>query len=130
MQAGRPFDIRPTGPSDIRRIEGGILNHGTDITSDTNEFLGREAWRRVRAEGVKQRLVGIEIEGAQVEFNMTSWPVNKGGNAVGQMTSAIYSPWLKKRRWAQNWKSRRLAASRAVVVPTQFVDPGKVIPEA
>jgi hypothetical protein len=23
MEAGRPFNIRPTGPSDIRRIEGG-----------------------------------------------------------------------------------------------------------
>jgi glycine cleavage system aminomethyltransferase T len=59
---GRPFNIRPTGPSDIRRIEGGILNHGVDMTLDTNpyevgldrlvdidkeaEFLGREALRR------------------------------------------------------------------------------------
>ena len=64
MEAGRPFNIRPTGPSDIRRIEGGILNHGTDITLDTNpyevaldrlvdldkdaEFLGWEALGRNR----------------------------------------------------------------------------------
>ena len=34
------------------------------------------ALRRVRAEGVKRRLVGIEIEGAPIEFNMTRWPVH------------------------------------------------------
>ena len=112
MEAGRPFNIRPTGPSDIRRIEGGILNHGVDMTLDTNpyevglerlvdldkeaEFLGREALRRVRAEGVKRRLVGVEIEGAPIEFNMTRWPVRKDGETVGQVTSAIYSPRLKK----------------------------------
>ena len=31
MEAGREFGIGPTGPSDIRRIEAGILNFGIDI---------------------------------------------------------------------------------------------------
>ena len=35
MAAGKPYDIRPTGPSDIRRIEAGILNWGADMTSRT-----------------------------------------------------------------------------------------------
>jgi hypothetical protein len=26
MAAGEPYEIRPTGPVDIRRIEGGIFN--------------------------------------------------------------------------------------------------------
>jgi len=158
MEAGRPFNIRPTGPSDIRRIEGGILNHGTDITLDTNpyevgldrlvdldkdaEFLGREALRRVRAEGVKRRLVGVEIEGAPIEFNMTRWPVRKGSDAVGQVTSAIYSPRLQKNigyamvplAYAALGTEFEVdtpgGAARAVVVPMPFVDPGKTIPKS
>jgi len=158
MEAGRPFNIRPTGPSDIRRIEGGILNHGTDITLDTNpyevgldrlvdldkdaEFLGREALRRVRAEGVKRRLVGVEIEGAPIEFNMTRWPVRKGSDAVGQVTSAIYSPRLQKNIGYAMVPVAHAAlgtefevetpggAARAVVVPMPFVDPGKTIPKS
>jgi glycine cleavage system aminomethyltransferase T len=66
-----------------------------DLDKDA-EFLGREALRRVRAEGVKRRLVGVEIEGAPIEFNMTRWPVRKGSENIGQVTSAIYSPRLQK----------------------------------
>jgi len=158
MHAGRPFNIRPTGPSDIRRIEGGILNHGTDITLDTNPyevgldrlvdidkeaaFLGREALQRVRAEGVHRRLVGIEMEGAPIEFNMTRWPVRKDGETVGQVTSAIYSPRLKENIGyamvpiAHSALGAKLEVetptgmARAVVVPMPFVDPGKMIPKS
>lgn len=158
LEAGRPFNIRPTGPSDIRRIEGGILNHGVDMTLDTNpyevgldrlvdldkeaEFLGREALRRVRAEGVQRRLVGVEIEGAPIEFNMTRWPVRKGGDKVGQVTSAIYSPRLQKNIGYAMAPVAHAAlgtelevetpqgAVRAVVVPMPFVDPGKTIPKS
>ncbi|HXM44789.1 MAG TPA: glycine cleavage T C-terminal barrel domain-containing protein [Bryobacteraceae bacterium] len=158
MRAGRPFNIRPTGPSDIRRIEGGILNHGVDMTLDTNpyelgldrlvdldkdtEFLGREALRRVRAEGVKRRLVGVEIAGAPIEFNMTRWPVRKGGETVGRVTSAIYSPRLKENigysmvpvalaaLGTELEVETPAGAVRAVVVPMPFVDPGKTIPKS
>ena len=67
MEAGKPFDIRPTGPSDIRRVEGGILNWGADMTIENNpfevglerlckldgdhEFMGKAALRRVREQG-------------------------------------------------------------------------------
>lgn len=158
MEAGRPFNIRPAGPSDIRRIEGGILNHGVDMTLDTNpyevglerlvdldkeaEFLGREALRRVRAEGVKRCLAGVEIGGAPIKFNMTRWPVCKDGETVGQVTSAIYSPRLEKNIGYAMVPVAHAApgtelevempngAARAVVVPMPFVDPGKTIPKS
>ena len=38
MEAGSPFGIKPTGPSDIRRIEGGIFNWGADMTYENNAF--------------------------------------------------------------------------------------------
>src|SRR5262245_48340094 len=38
MDAGKPYQIRPTGPSDIRRIEAGILNWGADMTLENNVY--------------------------------------------------------------------------------------------
>ena len=91
MEAGAPHNIRPTGPSDIRRIEAGLLNYGVDMTLGNNpfevglgrlvdldkegEFIGRDALRRVQAEGVKRRLVGIEIQTSPLDLNETIWPV-------------------------------------------------------
>lgn len=108
MHAGRPFGIAPTGPSDIRRIEAGILNYGIDMALDTNpyevglerlvqldkpaEFVGREALRRIAAGGVTRKLVGVEIGGERLELNMTRWPVRGGGH----VSSAVYSPRLTK----------------------------------
>src|SRR3970282_3009733 len=38
MEAGRPHHIRPTGPSDIRRVEAGILNWGADMTLENKVY--------------------------------------------------------------------------------------------
>jgi aminomethyltransferase len=112
MEAGRPHGIAPTGPSDIRRIEAGILNYGADMTLADNpyevglgrlvdldadeDFLGKEALRRIKAEGPTRKLAGIEIDGPRVEFNETRWPVSARGGPVGHVTSAIHSPRLGK----------------------------------
>jgi aminomethyltransferase len=44
MEAGKPHNIRPTGPSDIRRIEAGILNWGADMTLDDNPYEVGLGW--------------------------------------------------------------------------------------
>src|SRR5207245_8002922 len=44
VKAGRKYKLRPTGPSDIRRIEAGILNYGADMTFENKPYevrLGR-----------------------------------------------------------------------------------------
>jgi len=112
LQAGRRYKIAPTGPSDIRRIEAGILNYGADITLTDNpyevglgwlvdlekrdDFIGKESLQRIKSQGVRRKLVGVEIGGRPIEFNMTRWPVRNGGGDVGYVTSAIYSPRLKQ----------------------------------
>src|SRR5262249_2167714 len=112
MEAGKPHNIKPTGPSDIRRVEAGILNWGADMRLENNpyevglgwlvdsdkraDYLGKEALARIKKEGVKQKLVGVEIAGDPLDFNMTKWPVKKGGQVIGKITSALYSPRLKK----------------------------------
>ena len=158
MDAGRPFDIRPTGPSDIRRIEGGIFNWGADMTYENNpfemgldrlvdldmeaDFVGKDALRRIRGEGVKQKIAGIEISGERIEFNETIWPVVADGRTIGKVTSAIYSPRLE-RNIGYAWlplehttlgtritveMPDRTAAATVVRMP--FVDPGKRIPKS
>jgi len=158
MTAGKGYQIRPTGPSDIRRIEAGILNYGADMTLADNpyelglgwtvdldkaqDFIGRAALRRIKAEGVRRKLAGIEIEGPAIEFNETKWAVRHDGRPVGRVTSAIHSPRLKKNigyamlplplaevgttlTLTTPWGERG-----ARVVPKPFIDPKKAIPKA
>ncbi len=125
MGAGKPFQIRPTGPCDIRRIEAGILNWGADITlEDTpyhvglerlvdpsrTDYIGADALARVRAVGVSRRLAGIEIAGRPLEMNATTWPVHCDEEPVGHVTSAVFSPRLQK-----NIGYAMLPAARATI---------------
>ncbi len=118
-QAGEPHGIRPIGPCHIRRIEGGILAHNCDMTPEDNpyevgygykwmveleqeqDFVGRDALKRVSEEGVSRKLVGVELGGGQLgSFNDGSmidfFPVHAHGERVGRVTSACYSPRLDK----------------------------------
>ncbi len=160
MDAGQPYGVKPTGPSDIRRIEGAIFNWGADMNYDNNPLeMGLErlvAWdlsdsacisiaalRKIKAAGVTRRIVGVEFDGtAFPALNFTKWGAfrESGGESVGQVTSAIYSPRLAKNigfcwvpvelaepgsklRVATEWGDRN-----ATVVPMPFVDPEKKIP--
>jgi aminomethyltransferase len=157
MEAGKPYGIAPTGPSDIRRIEAGILNYGIDITLDNNPFevglgwmvkekaadyVGKEALARIKKKGVARRLAGVEIAGDKLEFNMTRWPVRAGGAPVGFITSAVYSPRLEKNlgyamvpvAHAELGTALTVdtpqGSRNAVVVPKPFVDPKKETPKS
>ena len=159
MAAGKPHNIRPTGPSDIRRIEAGILNWGADITLDNSpyevglerlidedkatEFIGRDALRRIKAAGATRTLVGVEIGGDPIAFNMTNWAVQADGRIVGHVTSAIHSPRLKKNiGYAMVPVTHAAPGTRlvvaipdagerpATVVPKPFIDPSKSIPKS
>ncbi|MDH5315498.1 MAG: glycine cleavage system protein T [Gemmatimonadota bacterium] len=157
LEAGKPFDIRPTGPSDIRRIEGGIFNWGADMTWEHNPFeLGLErlvdfdmagecvamdALRRIRDRGVDRRITGVTMDGDPFPaLNFTKWPALADGRQVGQVTSAIYSPRLEK-NIGYCWLPTRLATPgttvaiecewgrrTATVTALPFVDPQKRIP--
>jgi aminomethyltransferase len=158
MEAGRPYDIRPTGPVDIRRVEGGIFNWGADFDWRNNpyemglerlvdldmdgEFVARDALRRIRADGVRRRIVGVEIEGDPLPFNSVKWPLTTASRASGRVTSALWSPRLEKNigyAWvpvqeAETGQRSTVETEQgeraATVVPMPFVDPGKHIPRA
>jgi aminomethyltransferase len=159
MDAGKPHQIRPTGPSDIRRVEAGILNWGADMTLETNpyevglgwlvdadkrsDYIGKKALQKIKKEGVKRKLVGVEIDGQPIPFNMTKWPVRAGGPVIGQITSALYSPRLKRNIGYANVPIENAALGSkllvdipqagertAQVVKKPFVDPEKDIPKS
>jgi aminomethyltransferase len=158
MEAGRKYNVKPTGPSDIRRIEGAIFNWGADMTYENNAFeMGLErlvdfglkddqcisiaALRRIQQAGVSRRIAGVEFDGDPFPaLNNTKWPASQGGKQVGKVTSAIYSPRLKK-NIGYVWLPKQLASDGtqidvatewgnrgATVVPMPFVDPEKRIP--
>jgi aminomethyltransferase len=115
MQAGEEFGIKPTGPSDIRRIEGAIFNWGADMTYENNAYeLGLErlvdidslsdeacisaaAYRRLAADGVDRKINGVILDGdAFPALNNVKWEASIGEERVGKVTSAIYSPRLER----------------------------------
>ena len=165
FEAGRPHGMQVIGPCHIRRIEGGILAFGCDIWYDTNpfevgmgynwmvdlrgddDFIGRAALEKVKAEGPKRMLVGVEIDGPSVGyFNDGSmidmFPVHdRDGRRVGKVTSACRSPRLEKNigmamvptAFAEFGTELLVDTQHgrhpAVVVPKPFLDPGKSIPK-
>jgi len=158
MEAGKPHGISPTGPSDIRRIEAGILNYGVDMTINENpfevslgwqvkldqeaDFIGKQALARIKEEGVSRKLVGVEIAGDQLDMNMTRWPVRANGDVIGAITSAVYSPRMEKNIGYAMVPIEYSELGTALVaevpsgeqpitvVPKPFVDPTKEIPKS
>ena len=113
LAAGEPSGIAVTGPSDINRVEAGILGYRSDIDLGTNpyevglerlvdldapaDFIGKPALARIREAGVSRSLVGVEIAGDPLpEPFQARWPVMVDGGAVGDVTVAVYSPRLEK----------------------------------
>ncbi len=156
MEAGKPHGIAPGGPSEIRTIEGGILSYGCDITREDNpfviglerlvdleqetDFIGKQALKRIMAEGVKRRLVGVELDGEPLSFSLEDpWPVYEGDTVVGRMTRATYSPRLKKNIGFANVPTEKadlgtklivetpVGKVQATVVPKPFFAPKKTI---
>src|SRR6266566_3337162 len=111
LEAGRGDGIKPIGlgARDTLRLEMKYALYGNDIDQTTNpleaglgwvvkpakgEFIGREALEKVRAEGVRRRLVGIEMTDKAVARH--GYPVKKDGRAVGIVTSGSYGPSVDK----------------------------------
>jgi len=131
MEAGEEFGIRPAAPIEARRIEAGIMNYNSDMTLQNNPFevmglehlveeqpqnyIGKDALERIRREGVRRKLVGIELEGEELRAELSwFWPVSKDGRVVGEVTDAVWSPRLE-RNLGYVW------------VPVELSEPGTVL---
>jgi glycine cleavage system aminomethyltransferase T len=160
LVAGEEFGVRVAAPSMAKRVEAGMMNYGSDMTIQNNPFqimglerlvedqpqdyIGKDALERVRRDGVKNKLVGIEFEVAG-EFEIDPadvWPVYHDGKDVGKVTEAVWSPRLE-RNIGYVWVPLELSEpGRKLDVESQhgslvgttaaipFVDPKKQVPAA
>jgi glycine cleavage system aminomethyltransferase T len=160
MEAGRPYEIRPIAPCEARRIEAGIFNYGSDMTIANNPFevsglerlvepqdaayIGKAALEAIREKGVSRKLVGIEVPGEALPFELSEKrPAVHDGGEVGLVTDLIWSPRLET-NIGYVWVPIELAkpgtpldilgsdgtaaSGRTAALP--FVDPRKSIPKS
>jgi glycine cleavage system aminomethyltransferase T len=121
LEAGKPHALAVIGPSQIRRVEAGILSYGSDIALDNNlysdyhflnpyevgleytveldqeaDFIGKKALKRIAGEGVSRKVVGIELMGDPLVGYIEDYlRVVENGSQIGQVSSAFWSPRLK-----------------------------------
>lgn len=117
LAAGRPFGLAATGTSEARRIEAGIPDTSREACPEHNPFeiglgrlidlekelpyVGREALRRIHAQGISRKLVGysaaerIDIDRGKAPWeggrDTLPWPVCHSGEKVGKATCAVWS---------------------------------------
>jgi aminomethyltransferase len=111
-----------------------------------DDFIGREALARIKQEGPRRKLVGVEISGDRLgAYNDGSmidlFPVSHDGKLVGKVTSACHSPRLEQNigyamvpielAGLGTQLEVDVAGERrdAVVVEMPFIDPKKEIPK-
>ena len=113
MEAGKEHGLKPGHTSSIRRIEGGMLSYHADADIDTNpfelgldrlvyldgniDFIGKDSLKKIKRDGVKRKQIGLELKCKPLKGpNTKFWAITVGEKKVGKVTSAVYSPRLKK----------------------------------
>ena len=113
MKIGEPMGLKPGHTSTIRRIEGGMLSYHADMTINTNplelgmdkfidlnndfDFIGKDALIKINKDGLKRKQVGLFLNTDRMNGpNTRFWDVMIDDKTIGKVTSAVYSPRLKK----------------------------------
>lgn len=111
FEVGAPKGLKPIGlgARDTLRLEKGYCLYGHEIddttspieaglgwiTKFTKDFIGKELAAKVKEEGVKRKLVGIEMEERGIPRQGYTLQ-DAAGNAIGVITSGTQSPTLNK----------------------------------
>jgi glycine cleavage system aminomethyltransferase T len=113
MEAGKAYGLKPGHTSSIRRIEGGMLSYHADMDIETNpfelgldrlihlegelDFIGKKALLQIKNNKLTRKQVGLQIYGEPLLGpNTRFWPIECEGASIGKVTSAVYSPRLRK----------------------------------
>ncbi len=112
LEAGQADGLRPVGLAarDSLRFEPKLALYGHEISAQINpyeaglgwvvkldkgDFIGREALQRIKAEGARRKLIGLEMVGRGIARQ--GYPVvTVEGENVGEVTSGMPAPTLGK----------------------------------
>ncbi|MDR3626059.1 MAG: glycine cleavage system aminomethyltransferase GcvT, partial [Ignavibacteriaceae bacterium] len=111
FEAGKEFNIQPVGlgARDTLRLEMGFCLYGNDIDQTTNtleaglgwitklnknDFIGKEALLKAKAEGLKRKLVPLISD--EKAFPRHGYDLTADGKKIGSITSGTVSPVLDK----------------------------------
>jgi aminomethyltransferase len=111
LAAGQPEGLIPAGlgARNTLRLEAAYPLYGHELDEETTlfeanlgwicklekgEFLGRDALRKQRSEGIRKKLVGFEM--ADRNIGRDGYPVAIDGAACGRVTSGSMAPFLKR----------------------------------
>jgi len=110
LDAGRNDGVVPAGlgARDTLRLERALPLYGHELTEertpleaglgwvvrlDKGDFIGREALRRQKAEGLRRKLVGVVLDGG---IPRQGYRLRRDGAVIGEITSGTKSPLLGK----------------------------------
>ena len=111
MEKGKTFGLLPCGlgARDTLRFEAALPLYGHELSADINpleaglgsfvkvdkpDYIGKNALSSLRAQGVKRKLVGLELIDKGVARE--NYPVYQGEKEIGFVTSGSYAPSLGK----------------------------------
>ena len=111
LRAGRDAGVVPCGlgARDTLRLEAGMRLCGSDMDEQTtvleaglgwivgwkkDDFMGAAVLRKQKADGVAQKLAAFEMSERSIARH--GYPVMRGDERVGVVTSGTFTPYLKK----------------------------------
>jgi aminomethyltransferase len=128
LSIGDPHGIKPAGlgARDTLRLEAGMMLFGHEmcqtvtpyevvygwVTDLEKDFIGREALKKQKEQGVRKKLIGFELIDRGIARH--GYPVWAAGEKIGEVTSGTFSPTLGK-------------AIGLAFVPVAFKEPGTAL---
>lgn len=108
FELGEKYGVAPACPNQANRIEAGMVSHRADMDETVNpyelgmdrlvdidqaqDFIGKAALRRIRDEGVRRKLVGLQIAGPGKGVGGGQLELIAPDGARGLVTSHAWSP--------------------------------------
>ena len=112
FDVGKEFNVKPGCPNLIERIESALLSFGNDMDNEDNpyecgfdkfinidsdiNFLGKEKLKKIKAEGIKKKLMGIKFDTKEISLSGSLDIKDENNNIIGELRSACYSPHFGK----------------------------------